>query len=190
MMEKSKSERQYLYCAKKLPLITHWLLPDDLIGQEEKTKRPGYFDFKWDTIVADLGTICDRVGGFDTRLSKDQEEKQSHFLMAQCPDYVHIYVNGSYRDNNDRGGSSFYITQLNVRHGIMLEGALSPLSCELYAIRQALKFITDTQITRAIILTDSLTGLNKLMDRMKNLENEKLIFEIVDYIRSIISQNK
>lgn len=81
-------------------------------------------------------------------------------------------MDGSYSEKNNVGGVGYYVPQRNIRFGTKLDGTLSPLACEIHAIYQAIKYVTQCQEEKVVILTDSLRVMNKIINRMENRERE------------------
>lgn len=81
------------------------------------------------------------------------------------------------------------VSQTNTRFGIWVSGVFSSLSTEMYAIRQALRYIHGSGVDKVVILTDSLSCINMILNRIENWEREGIVFEIVNSVIGLMSRN-
>jgi ribonuclease HI len=97
--------------------------------------------------------------------------------------YGKIYTDGS-KDHRNRVGAAIYSADLKAERNFRLSDNISIYTAELVAIHEALRFIRDHKITKAIILSDSLSALQSLESGKSKcrpnliLEQQELLLEI------------
>ena len=82
-------------------------------------------------------------------------------IIEEHTDYTTLYTDGS---KNPQGsvGASYYISNFNIGRQFRISNNVSVYTAEMIAIREALRFITSYKITKAIIISDSLSVLKSL----------------------------
>lgn len=147
-------------------------------------KRPAYFDQDWVNVVYDVEPFFDTETGYEVIMADSPELVLDGFLDREFQGYVVIYTDGSYLESGSRSGAGIFIPSLGYRQGTKLTDCFSALSAELNAILRALKCIETMGIYRVVICTDSLRALTLLQNRLTDSLSDKIIFDIVDEIRT------
>jgi len=82
-------------------------------------------------------------------------------LLAKYQDYIKVYTDGS-KDPRGIVGAAYCIASLNITRNFRLSDDVSVYTAEMVAIREALRFILNHKIIKAIVATDSLSVLQSL----------------------------
>ena len=82
-------------------------------------------------------------------------------LLARYPDFIKVFTDGS-KDSRGIVGSAYCIASLSIKRSFRLSDNVSVYTAEMVAIREALRFILNHKIIKAIVATDSLSVLQSL----------------------------
>ncbi|XP_073969226.1 uncharacterized protein [Rhodnius prolixus] len=103
-------------------------------------------------------------------------------------DYYTLYTDGSKLDG--RTGAAFYDPQLDYGAKFKLAPLCTVYSAELYAIKEALRYINTLNHKKTVIYTDSNSSLQKLQNFKFSINNTHLLVEILELNREIVAADR
>ena len=106
-------------------------------------------------------------------------------LSTYWKDHLHIYTDGS-KHKDKSTGAAFYIPKYEIKRSFKLPPAVSIMRAELVAILVALNWLENLSSITAVILTDSLSALQAILNN--NIESS-LIQEILHTLKCLSSKN-
>ena len=137
-------------------------------------------------IDTSLTKIISKANIQQTDLSRTREH-----IRSEYQGFNKIYTDGSKDDNQDATGAGIIGFNNNgdtiLEHKIKLPKFASIFTCEIAAIRWALKNILEKELIRTVICTDSLSSLQALRAG-KSTTRQSIINECLRIIRSIHEQ--
>ena len=107
------------------------------------------------------------------------------FCNLNYKEYVHIYTDGSYNQTSSSSSAALYIPEIDYVDSWHFSSEHNIVTVELYAIWQALLFVTNhLNNSKVVIFTDSLSSLHLIKNF--NLSYRILTLKILESIVTII----
>lgn len=188
MLQKLNSILEEFALNKQIP---KYLTPTaEIISTLQVPQRAAYFDRSWSELMFETDNLVDRDSGFDIRTSTTPQETFELNILNKFQNYTPIYSDGAFSERNFNSSCSIYVPSTQHRLGIRLQGCWSPIMAELSGIHSALKYSMEENIPNPLILTDSLSTLQILKDRLGTLESRTVVHQIVSMITQLLGNNQ
>lgn len=159
-----------------------------LLGKLEKSKKVSYYDCNWDEISQKIH--IDIHSGLTLKGQHNSKQLLNDFLISEFNDSTAIFTDGAHDERKKSSGAAFFIPEHNFRYGIRINGIMSPISTKMTAIASSLKHIAASEISKAIIITDSRSALQGIQDVFRTKSTHPLILKIMKMVYSILELGK
>ncbi|XP_051170050.1 uncharacterized protein LOC127287259 [Leptopilina boulardi] len=188
LYERSLTKKFRNFNFVKLSLFSSYIRIRGLLGKLEKSKKVLYYDYNWDEISQKIH--IDIHSGLTLKGQHNSEQLLNDFLISEFNDSTAIFTDGAHDERKKSSGAAFFIPEHNFRYGIRINGIKSPISTEMTAIASSLKHIAASEISKAIIITDSRSALQGIQDVFRTKSTHPLILKIIKMVYSILELGK
>lgn len=161
----------------------------DVIDNLITYDKPGIFNFSYnnrfvnmrDNISLSEGYV---IAGENEKMITKKKKKGvinanfNKYLIETLPEYVPIYTDGSKNPEVDKVGFAVFCPDLDFRLKLRVNSVYSIFQAEAFAITRAINLVSDNQIKKSVIVTDSKSVLSALFSEDKKGNQDMVIYNI------------
>lgn len=119
------------------------------------------YEMSWNEHTRSIEVVLQ--SGLEIKTHPFPSQAFSDLFLSKYEDYIDIYTDGSHDAINSSSDASFVIPKFNINFGVRLSGLMLIDTCELYAIRSAVKEAVGLNLDSVLIVSDSQNDLNEIL---------------------------